>query len=129
MTSSIESGEMITRLPYILAVLALAGCMTRSPQQIPLQAEVVQFHPQAHHMDWDDGRWATSDVVQLQILSPPEWAGKTLAVSIQPDNTNTFLRVRGSKCSFLISPDLMTPAERSHGELFEGALENLRRQE
>ena len=114
------------RMSFILMALAVAGCATRPPPAVRVIAEIVQFTPQAHHMDWDGGRWATYDVVQFRILSPAELAGKPLAVSIHPVNPNTFLREKGTHCSFSILRELVTASEQTHRDICEGALQDLR---
>lgn len=114
------------RIVLTVMAMAVAGCITLTPQPIRCEAEVVKFMPQARHMDWEDGRWETFGVVQLRILSPADRAGETIAVSIHPESTNSFLRLTGTKCSFLIAGELMPPANGKHMELFEVALENLK---
>jgi hypothetical protein len=120
------------RILMILLALVTVGCANLSPRPTQIKAEVIDYTPHAYHSDYDDGRWETYDVVNFKLLSPPKLENAYLSVLMHPENTYTFLRDKGTQCSFQILPEVMkliSNSENSSVEIFEGAIQNLKKRE
>jgi hypothetical protein len=125
--------KIIAATGIACVMVLLEGCASRGSNMVNAEAAVVRYVPQAMHEDYDDGRWATFDAVELRLIAPQEWQGAPLVIYCTPGNTNPLLQTVGGRCTFTINRDCLvgqsvdpqTGRMTSHTS-YEGALVGLK---
>lgn len=56
------------------------GCQAHPDKLITVQAAIIRYERNAMHLEIKNGHDEWIDMVSVNIISPPEWAGKDIAI-------------------------------------------------
>lgn len=88
-----------------------------------MEAEVIDYSPNAMHDDFASGAFASYDATGLRILSPDRLKGRTISVfHREPMPEDSFWRKPGARLRFSVEESDLGPSIT----LFTGGLWNVR---